>query len=134
MMALGICVTCWWVVAAQPRPTPAMGPGEVVRTVVTALHNNNSPIPNAGIFTAYQFASARNRAVTRPYGYFLAIAKSDSFAALLHNDSFDTDAVVITGGSAQEMVTLHRKGRPDVRFRFNLSLQQGCWMVDGVSR
>jgi Domain of unknown function (DUF5658) len=74
---------------------------------VAALRNYNSPIPNAGVFTAYRFASPANPAVTGPYGHFLRLVR-------VHSDP----------------------GR-DAVFKFILSRQRegpyrSCWMVDGV--
>ncbi len=129
-----------WLLALSPapRPKPDLTPAEVVRTVVAALQNYNSPIPNAGIFTAYTFASPANHAVTGPYGNFIGLVKSAVNEPLLHRYPTELGTSAINGGFAVEIVTVHRKPGLDMAFRFTLSHQQdgryrGCWMVDGVS-
>jgi hypothetical protein len=124
---------------AAPRPRPALTPVEVVETVTSALRDYNSPIPNAGVFTAYCFASPANQAVTGPYGHFMGLVKSGDFAPLLHHYPSETAAITIHGDHAEQIVTVHLDGSHDEAFKFSLSRQNsgpclGCWMVDGVSR
>jgi hypothetical protein len=136
----------WWgllaTLGAQPRPQPGLGPGEVIRTVVEALQNRNSPSPNAGIFTVYQFASPANRANTGPYGNFLQLVRLPAFDALFsgHADSYGTLAVA--GDRAEQKVRFRVAGGGTVWFLFAVSRQTGeqtrgrctgCWMMDGVA-
>jgi hypothetical protein len=128
--------------AAQPHPSPSLAPSEVIRTVVEALQNRNSPSPNAGIFTVYQFASPANRANTGPYGNFLQLVKLPAFDALFsgHADSYGTLAVA--GDRAEQKVRFRVAGGGTVWFLFVVSRQTseqthgrcaGCWMMDGVA-
>lgn len=135
----------WWMPAApaaQPRPNPSLAPAEVIRTVVEALQNRNSPSPNAGIFTVYQFASPANRVNTGPYGNFLGLVKQPPFAPLFsgHPDSFGP--LAIAGDRAQQKVRYRVDGGGEFWFLFAVSRQSsqqthgrctGCWMVDGVA-
>ena len=136
----------WWglvaTLAAQPRPNPGLAPDEVIRTVVEALQNRNSPSPNAGIFTVYQFASPANRASTGPYGNFLRLVKAPGFDTLFsgHADAFGP--LAISGDRAQRKVRFRVAGGGVVYFLFVVSRQTseqtrgrcgGCWMVDGVA-
>jgi hypothetical protein len=119
---------------AISRPAPGIAPEEVVRNVVSALRHSNSPIPNAGIYTAYQFASPANHAATGPYGNFLGIVKSRDFAPLLHDDAIGFSEMIIRGEKAEQIVRLQ-----SASFKFTLSVQHrspcvNCWMIDGVSR
>jgi hypothetical protein len=119
---------------AVSRPAPGIPPEDVVRTVVSALRHCNSPIPNAGIYTAYQFASPANHAITGPYGNFLGIVKARDFAPLLHDDAVGFSEMIIRGETAEQTVRL-----PSASFKFTLSVQHvgpcmNCWMIDGVSR
>jgi hypothetical protein len=113
----------------------------VIRAVVEALQNRNSPAPNAGIFTVYQFASPASRANNGPYGNFLQLVKLPPFAALLsgHADRYSPLAVV--GDHAEQTVVLRVNADQAVSFRFVVSRQtsqqtagscSGCWMVDAV--
>jgi len=136
----------WWLPAAtlgaQPRPQPSLAPDEVIRTVVEALQNRNSPSPNAGIFTVYRFASPANRVNTGPYGNFLRLVKLPGFDPLFsgHTDAYGPLAV--SGDRAQQKVRFRVAGGGVVYFLFVVSRQTseqthgqctGCWMVDGVA-
>jgi hypothetical protein len=116
-----------------------MTPVEVVETVTAALRNYNSPIPNAGIFTAYGFASPANHAITGPYGHFMGLVKGADFAPLLHDYPATPGAIAIHEDRAEQIVTVHPGRDQDAAFKFSLSRQKegpcrGCWMVDGVRR
>ena len=137
MNLLAIAVLLPGLAWGDPRPSPALDPGEVVRIVVDALGHNNSPIPNAGIFTAYRFASPANHAVTGPYARFLQIAKGGDSASLLSGRPAEFSAIDIRGGRAVQTVRIPGQAGPEHAFRFVLSRQtdgacRGCWMVDGV--
>jgi hypothetical protein len=127
--------------AAQPRPHPGLAPAEVIRTVVEALQNRNSPAPNAGIFTVYQFSSPANRANTGPYGTFLQLVKSPPFVFLFSGHADDYSPLTIAGDHAEQTVRLGVDGGHAVSFRVVVSRQTaeqtqgrctGCWMVDAV--
>jgi hypothetical protein len=125
----------------QPRPNSDLAPGEVIRTVVQALQNCNSPTPNAGIFTAYQFASPGNRANTGPYGTFLRLVRLPGFAPLFSSHADSYGPVAVAGDHAKQTVGFRVKGDRMAWFRFIVSRQTseqtrgrcpGCWMVDAV--
>jgi hypothetical protein len=124
--------------SAPPAPDARLTPEQVIRTVAAALSHNNAPMPNAGIFTAYRFASPANHAVTGPYGQFLRIVKTSGFTALLGN--YPTEFGIIAGTSERASQVMRIRIAPDkvVQYRWDLSLQhkepyRGSWMVDGVS-
>ncbi len=128
--------------AAQPRPDPSLAPGEVIRTVVEALQNRNSPSPNAGIFTAYQFASPANRVNTGPYGNFLQLVKDPAFGPLFSGHADSYGPLTVAGDRAEQRVRFHVEGGHVAWFLFAVSRQTsqqthgrctGCWMVDGVA-
>ena len=135
----------WWLAAslgAQPRPSPRLTPDEVIRTLVEALQNRNSPSPNAGIFTAYQFASPANRVNTGPYGNFLRLVKISGFDPLLSGHADNFGPLTVAGDHAQQKVRFRVAGAGAVWFLFAVSRQTseqtrgrctGCWMVDGVA-
>ena len=125
--------------AEAPRPSPALGPAEVVRIVVEALRKNNSPIPNAGVFTAYQFASPENHAVTGPYGHFLRTVKTKDFVPLFQEHPRELGEMTVSGDYAEQTLHLGLKDGRTASYKFMVSLQRqgvrsGCWMVDGVNR
>ena len=140
-----LSIVCGWLPAtlgAQPRPNPSLAPGEVIRTVVEALQNRNSPSPNAGIFTVYQFASPANRVNTGPYGNFLRLVKFAGFDSLFSGRADSFGPLAVAGDRAQQKVRFRVAGGGAVWFRFAVSRQSseqtrgrcaGCWMVDGVA-
>jgi hypothetical protein len=136
----------WWALlatlAAQPQPDPGLAPGEVIRAVVDALRNRNSPAPNSGIFTVYQFASPANRTLTGPYGNFLRLVKLPPFGPLLSGRADRYGPLAVAGNQAQQKVRFRVEGGGAVWFLFVVSRQTseqthgrctGCWMVDGVA-
>jgi len=144
MSATLLSAVSFWQLAflvAQPRPNPTLGPTEVIRTVVEALHNYNTPAPNAGIFTVYQFASPANRQNTGPYGKFLRLVRIPDFAPLLTRGATTYGPLALSGDRAEQEITIRMDDRRDSRFRFVVSRQTsqqtqgrcaGCWMVDRV--
>jgi len=134
--------TTWFALFAiafsQPMPSIQLSPGEVIRTVAAALQNNDSPLRNAGVFTAYQFASPGNREVTGPYGRFLRIVRSEDSRPLFGIYPEEFGPLTVNGSEAQQDLRVQTPAGP-VNFRFTLSRQKagpcpGCWMIDGVVR
>ena len=89
------------VLMATENPRRAAEPGEVIQTVATALRHNDAPIPNAGIFTAFQYASPANLAFTGPYGRFLQLVKNADFAPMLHDHPQELGPLEIHGDRAE---------------------------------
>ena len=146
--ALGRAITAigWWCLlaslGAEPRPNPILTPQQVIHTVVEVLQHSNSPIPNAGIFTVYQFASPKTRGSIGPYGRFLRLVKSPTFSTLVTGNVTDYGPLSIAGDLAQQAVSFRVKHGELVWFQFILSRQtseqtqgrcSGCWMVDEVT-
>jgi hypothetical protein len=119
------------------RPAPGLSPLEVVKIQVYSLQHYNEPRPNAGIWTAFQFASPANRGVTGPYGHFLQLLKSPGNRPFLNARSAWFSDERRDGSHAAVTVALEHRERQRSRFTFSLSLQgagpfKGCWMTDGV--
>ena len=113
----------------------AAEPGDAIQTVSAALRHNNSPLPNAGIFTAYQFASPANHAVTGSYARFLQVVKTPDYAPMLADNPQELSDLVIRGDHAEQTLRVRLKGGGTASYRFDVSRQAGGgWMVDGVSR
>jgi len=122
------------VLTAADSPKRAAEPGEVIQTVTAALRHNNSPIPNAGIFTAFQFASPANLTVTGPYGHFLGLVKSADFAPMLHEEPQELGRLEVRGDHAEQIVRVSHDGGSVARYKFDVQRQTGGgWAVDGVS-
>jgi len=121
-----------------PAPDARLTPERVVRTITSALSHNNVPLPNAGIFTAYRFASPANHAVTGPYGQFLRIVKTPGFTPMLGDHPTEFGTLARSGDRASQVMRIRIAQGKVVAYRWDLSLQRkepyrGSWMVDGVS-
>ena len=121
-----------------PLPSAALSPADVVRIQVLALQHVNEPTPNAGIWTAFQFASPANRQVTGPYGHFLLVIKSPSNKPFLHARSVQFYPARQVGTQAEQEVELTDGTGRTTRWLFSLSKQssapfENCWMTDGVT-
>lgn len=122
-----------------PSPSPDLSPRDVVRIQVLALQKYNSPTPNAGIWTAYRFASPANHGVTGPYGHFLRIIKSPLTRPFLHARTVEFLPQLVNGSYAEENVALTDADGRTTEWLFSLSRQidgqlKGCWLTDGVSK
>ena len=128
-----------FVLVAWAGPDPRMGPHEVIAAVVDALAHNNSPLPNSGVRTTYQFASPANRRVTGPYGRFLRLVRAPPYAPLRMAVAVEYGELHVAEGKAWQIVTTRDAKGAAASFRFDVSLQKegpctGCWMTDGVAR
>jgi hypothetical protein len=122
------------VLMGSGNPKRAAEPGEVIQAVSTALRHNDSPIPNAGIFTTFQFASPANRAVTGPYGRFLQLVKSVDFAPMLRDNPQEPGELVVRGDHAEQTLRVRSKDGHGAVYKFDVTRQTGGgWTVDGVS-
>ena len=122
------------VLITAEHPIRAAEPDEVVQRVTAALRHNNSPIPNAGIFTTFQFASPANLAVTGPYGRFLGMVKHADFAPMLSDNPQELGELVVRGDHAEQTLRVHLEDGHATVYKFDIVRQAGGgWTVDGVS-
>jgi hypothetical protein len=121
-----------------PAPSASLSPADVVRTQVLALQHVNEPTPNAGIWTAFQFASPANHEVTGPYGHFLQVIKSPSNRPFLHARSVRFYPLRQADSQAEQEVELTDEAGNTTRWLFVVSKQregrfENCWMTVGVA-
>jgi hypothetical protein len=122
------------VLLTSQHPRRAAGPAEAIQTVTAALRHNNSPIPNAGIFTAFEFASPANLEATGPYGRFLSLVKNPDFAPMLQDNPEQLGALVVQGDRAQQTLRVGPEDGHITVYAFDVVRQPGGgWTVDGVS-
>jgi len=121
------------VLMTAENPKRAAEPGEAVQTVAAALRHNNSPIPNAGIFTAFQYASSANLKFTGPYGRFLGLVKSADFEPLLRDSPREPGVLMVHGDRAEQVLRVGPEGGHVVVYKFDVSRQAEGWAVDGVT-
>ncbi len=123
-------------VAALPQPEVDLEPGEVVRIVINALARNDTPFKDAGIYTAYNFASPDNKANTGPLKKFVTMVNR-GYSLMLNHSSSEFSEVVFEGSVAYQIVKLVAHDGTEVVYAFRLSQQQGgkykdMWMTDAV--
>lgn len=127
-------------VAAEKVPTdpsPKLSPSEVISAQLHALKHNNDPEPDAGIRTAFRFASPANQSQTGPVERFIRMVKSEDYAAMLNYQSDIRSDVTVHEGAARQKVTLIDVAGKHATYVFILSTQtdppcKGCWMTDKV--
>lgn len=123
-------------VEALPRPDADLEPGEVVRIVIEALSHNDIPFADAGIATAFRFASPANKASTGPLNRFTTMINK-GYSLMLNHISSEFSEVVFKDSAAFQVVKLIAQNGTEVVYVFSLSQQregeyQGMWMTDAV--
>jgi hypothetical protein len=120
-----------------PMPSPEYGPAEVVEIQLEALADNDSPVENAGIKTAYNFASPGNRRSTGPLDRFIQMVEGPRYAPMVDHTEATTGPLERTGDRARQRVTLTGPDGRTVTYQFGLSVcdeppLDGCWLTDSV--
>lgn len=118
--------------AADPDPSPDLTAQEVVKLQVTALQTGD----DAGIATAFRFASPSNRAATGPLDRFTRMVR-EGYGEMLGFDRALYGEMVFEGDEAAQRVTLFQADGARATYVFALSKQtggdcDGCWMTDAV--
>lgn len=120
-----------------PTPDPSDDPERVVALQLDALATNDDPVANAGIKTAYNFASPANRRSTGPLDQFVAMVTGPRYAPMVDHVEATAGPVEVDGDRAEQRVTLTGPEGRTVTYRFGLSRQvggewDGCWLTDRV--
>lgn len=120
-----------------PTPDPSDSPAQVVERQLDALATNDEPFENAGIKTAYNFASPENRRVTGPIDRFVRMVEGPQYAPMIDHVEAVSGPLERSEGRASQRVTITGPGGRTVTYRFGLSLQtggafEGCWLTDRV--
>lgn len=147
ILVLALLIASTFIVAAvapdgatpDPEPSPEWTAAEVIRLQVEALQANDDPSPDAGIATAFAFASPGNRAATGPLARFAAMVHGPAYRDMLGFARAEYAPIQIEGDQAAQEVTLVQADGRRVTFLFGVSRQQGgdcdgCWMTDAVLR
>ena len=127
--------------ARLPGPSEEMGPADVVKIQLGAMEANDEPFPNAGIATAFKFASPSNREQTGPLKRFILMIKGPAYRPMVEFDRVEYGPLEKQGETrARQMVALYRDGEPEPAvYGFILGKQQeepvtGFWMTESVMR
>lgn len=120
-----------------PTPDPSYDPSEVITIQLEGLANNDDPFENAGIATAYNFASPSNRQSTGPFPQFVSMVTGPQYAPMVDHIEATTDALERSGHTAEQRVTLTGPDGRTETYLFGLSDDRsgsfdGCWLTDSV--
>lgn len=110
---------------------------EVIELQVEALRSNDEPHRDAGIETAYNFASPSNRASTGPLSSFKKMVHNVMYRDMLNHKEANYGELDVQSDTAQQDVVLVSEEGEKTKFGFTLSKQKngkwsGCWMTDSV--
>ena len=124
---------------SELRPRPAYPPDEVVRIQIEALGDNDRPHPDAGIETAFRFASPANKKATGPLPRFIEMVRNPAYRPMLNHRGARYGKLKREGNRASQSVILKSSDGNRVGYLFQLSRQteaphKDCWMTDSVMR
>lgn len=124
-------------IASLPTPSETDGPSDAVALQLDALKTNDDPCQNAGIMTAYNFASPANRRSTGPLARFVAMVRSPQYRPLVDFDEAVRGPVERTENYATQRVTITGANGETATYEFGLSVQsvgefRRCWQTDRV--
>ena len=118
----------------DPEPSPDLTAAEVVRLQVEALRDNGAD--DAGIATAFRFASPGNRAATGPLPRFTRMVR-EGYSDMLGFERAEYGPITLRDDMAAQEVTFIQDDGRATTYGFVLSRQSGgacdgCWMTDAV--
>lgn len=118
-------------------PDPGYGPERVVEIQLAAFANNDDPIENAGIKTAYNFASPANRQSTGPLSRFIRMVEGPQYAPMIDHVEATTGPLKRDGSTATQTATITSPDDRTITYEFGLSKQSDgrfseCWLTDRV--
>ncbi|MEZ3144327.1 DUF4864 domain-containing protein [Halobaculum sp. MBLA0143] len=124
-------------VEGLPTPAASMEPATVVDTQLSALSTNDEPFEDAGVLTAYNFASPSNRRATGPRDRFVRMVHGPQYSPMIDHEEAVTGPVEREEGVARQRVTLTGPTGRTVTYRFRLVRQstgqfRNCWTTAGV--
>jgi hypothetical protein len=124
---------------APGEPSPKLSPREVVEAQLAALRSNDEPVPDAGIRTAFRFASPENRRSTGPVERFIAMVRNPLYAPLLNHRTAHLSDTTEKDDLARIKVTLIAAGGEEAAFVWILARVRTeecglCWLTSTVMR
>jgi len=124
-------------VEGLPTPDPSYDPERVVGIQLDGLATNDDPVTNAGIKTAYNFASPANRRRTGPLDRFVRMVEGPQYAPMIDHVEAVRGPLERDGREASQRVTLTGPRGETVTYEFGVSEHSGarfdgCWLTDRV--
>jgi hypothetical protein len=132
-------VTDDYPIEGVPTPEPSHDPGRVVEIQLEGLATNDDPFENAGIATAYNFASPGNRRATGPFDRFVRMVTGPRYGPMVDHVEATLGPLERDGTTAERRVTLTGPDGETATFCFGLSVAEDgqladCWLTDSVRR
>lgn len=122
---------------AQPGPSPALTPSEVVTAQLEALRTVDEPAPDAGMAVVFAFASPGNRAQTGPLPRFSRMVRQ-GYSGMVNNRGATVEDVVVEDNTAFVATKVIAQSGQVLTYVFILNRGphdgcDGCWLTDGVA-
>ena len=139
-IAWAFWLAVWPAFAGPARtPSPALSPRDVVEAQLAALRANDEPDTDAGIRTAFRFASPDNKKSTGPIERFVEMVKNPHYAPLLNHRAAHLSETTEKGDLARIKVTVIGADGTEAAFVWVLERVRApecaaCWMTSTVMR
>jgi hypothetical protein len=123
-----------------PVPRPDLTPGDVVRTQVEALAENDLPHQDAGIETAFRFMAPDTRQQIGSIRHFIDVVNNPIYRCSIKHRRVRYSEVRVRGRHAlRALILTPAHSDQEVGFVFALERQQSpphrhCWMTTSVRR
>ncbi len=129
--------TTGYPIETAPTPAPEDGPETALRRQLDALADNDDPTDDAGIRTAYNFASPAARRRTGSYDRFARLLRSPRYAPLVDHVEAVAGPLERDWSDATRRVTVTGPDGRTVTYEFRLSPAatgpfRNCWQTDAV--
>lgn len=119
------------------EPSPALSPAEVLEAQLSALANNDTPEPDAGIEATFALAHPANQAATGPIDRFADMLHGPQYGALInHSEHVVQEVSRLDRVVAFEVQVVAADG---ALWRYSWVLEQvvegalaGCWLSTSV--
>jgi len=120
-----------------PEPRPSLSAEDVILTQLDALKHNDHPHENAGIETAWRFASPANRAATGPLPAFERMVRNEAYRPMIDHREAALGPVAVQDVRATAEVEVTGPDGDHRTYLFRLSSDhpgdlEGCWLTDAV--
>lgn len=136
LIALAVTLPAMSAAVQLQQPNPSLSPADVVRIQLQAMQHNDQPAPDAGIATAYGFASPGNHGETGSLSHFRDVIHAE-YQPMIDSRKIILGATRVEDGHALQPVNVIASDGLAYSYLFILSRQhdapyRNCWMTDSV--
>ena len=122
------------------KPSPNLGPQEVISIQLNALKDNNNPYKNSGIEQTWEFAHPSNRIFTGPLSKFKNMMHSPSYIIMLEH--LKHNIILVSEQANVSYFFIELTDRMGNEYGFQWTVEKvtingkfkECWMTSGVSK